>query len=108
MMATVSGTNVQMEMVSRTHKCLQGNGFMDYLTGLYHGKNADGKSLTDPSHTANSYPFYLLVVLQKIDSLERKRRRLVVMTMKKSILEIISFVVHFINDTGCFCHHHQH
>ena len=56
-------------------------------------------SLTDPSHTANFYPSYLLIVLQKIDSLERKRRRLIVMTMTRSLVEIISFVVHFINDT---------
>jgi len=26
MMATVSGTNAQMEMVSGTHKCMMGNG----------------------------------------------------------------------------------
>jgi hypothetical protein len=97
MMATVSGTNVQMEMVSRTHKCLQGNGLIGHLTGVE--KIADGKSLTNPSHTANSHPFYLLTVLQKIDFLERKKRRFIVMTMTRSLVEIISFVVHFINDT---------
>jgi hypothetical protein len=97
MMATVSGTNVQMEMVSRTHKCLRGNGLIDHLTGVE--KIADGKSLTNPSHTANSHPFYLLIVLQKINFLERKKRRLIVMIMTRSLVEIISFVVHFINDT---------
>jgi hypothetical protein len=34
MMATVSGTNVQMEMVSRTHKCLRGNDLIDHLTSV--------------------------------------------------------------------------
>jgi hypothetical protein len=97
MMATVSGTNVQMEMVSRTHKCLRVNGLIDHLTGVE--KIADGKSLTNPSHTANSHPFYLLIVLQKINFLERKKRRLIVMIMTRSLVEIISFVVHFINDT---------
>jgi hypothetical protein len=76
MMATVSGTNVQMKMVSRTHKCLRGNGLIDHLTGVE--KIVDGKSLTNPSHTANSHPYYVLVVLQKVDSLERKRRRFLV------------------------------
>jgi hypothetical protein len=92
MMATVSGTNVQMKMVSRTHKCLRGNGLIYHLTGVE--KIADGKSLT-----ANSHPFYLLIVLQKINFLERKKRRLIVMIMTRSLVEIISFVVHFINDT---------
>ena len=57
-------------MVSWTHlveKLLDSNGLMDHSTGLYRGKNADGNSFTDPSHTANSYPSYLLTVLQKID-----------------------------------------
>jgi predicted nucleic acid-binding Zn ribbon protein len=43
-----------------------------------------------------------------ISTLERKRRRrrrLIVMT--RSILEKLSFVVHFINDTVSFCHRHQ-
>ena len=87
MMATVSGTNVQMEMVSRTHKCLRGNGLIDHLNGVE--KIGDGQSLTNPSHTANSHPSYMLVVLPKIDFLERKRRRFIVMTMTRSILEII-------------------
>jgi len=34
MMATVSGTNAQMEMVSGTHKCMMGNGH----TGSSRGK----------------------------------------------------------------------
>jgi hypothetical protein len=35
-----------------------------------------------------------------MSTLEKKRRRrLVDMTMRRSILEILSFVVHFINDT---------
>jgi hypothetical protein len=97
MMATISGTNVQMEMVSRTHKCLRGNGLKYYLNGVE--KIADGQSLTNPSHTANSHSSYVLVVLQKIDYLERKRRRFIVMIMTRSLVEIISFVVHFINDT---------
>jgi hypothetical protein len=87
MMATVSGTNVQMEMVSRTHKCLRGNGLIYHLTGVE--KIGDGQSLTNPSHTVNSHSFYVLIVLQKIDFLERKRRRFIVMTMTRSILEII-------------------
>ena len=87
MMATVSGTHVQMEMVSRTHKCLRGNGLVDHLTRVE--KIVDGKSLTNPSHTANSHPSYVFVVLQKVDSLERKRRRFIVMTVTRSILEII-------------------
>ena len=58
-------------------------------------------SLTDAFRTANSYPSYLLIVLHKnrlTSTLEKKRRRFVVMTMTTSILKIISFVVHFIND----------
>ena len=50
-----------------------GNGLIDHLTGVE--KNADSKSLTNPSHTANSHPSYLLVVLQKIDTLERKKEK---------------------------------
>jgi len=80
---------VQMKMVSQTHKCLRGQ--WSYKPSHWSGKNADGKSLTVPSHTANFHPSYLLVVLQKIYSLERKRRRLIVMTMTRSILEIIQF-----------------
>ena len=88
MMATVSGTHVQMEMVSRTHKCLRGNGLLDHLTSVE--KIADGKSLKNPSHSnANSHPSYVLVVLQKVDSLEKKRRRFIIFTMTRSILEII-------------------
>jgi hypothetical protein len=43
----------------------------------------------------------LLIVLQKllISTLEIEKRRLIDMTMTRSILEILSFVVHFINDT---------
>jgi hypothetical protein len=57
-------------MVSWTHlveKLFDSNGLMDHSTGLYRGKNADGNRLTDSSHTANSYPFYLLIALEKID-----------------------------------------
>jgi hypothetical protein len=96
MMATVSGTNVQMKMVSRTHKCLRGNGLIDHLIGVE--KIADGKSLTNPSHTVNSHPFYVLVMLQKENSLERKRRRFIVMTMTRSILEIIQYKKTLRND----------
>jgi hypothetical protein len=59
-------------------------------------------SYTVPFRTVNSYSFYLLVVLHKnrlTSILERKRKRLVVMTMTTSILKIILFVVYFINDT---------
>jgi hypothetical protein len=58
-------------------------------------------SLTDPFCTANSYPSYLLIGLHKnrpTSTLERKRRRLIVMIMTRSVLKIISFVVHFIKD----------
>jgi len=57
-------------MVSWTHlveKTIDSNGVMNHLTGLCRGKNTDGNSVTNPSHTANSYPSYLLTVLQKID-----------------------------------------
>jgi hypothetical protein len=57
-------------MVSWTHlveKLFDSNGLMDHSTGFYRRKNADGNSFTDPSYTANSYPSYLLTVLQKID-----------------------------------------
>jgi len=63
-----------MEMISRTHKCLRGNGLIDHLTGVE--KIADGKSLTNTSHTVNSYPSYVLVVLQKIDSLKKKKKKI--------------------------------
>jgi hypothetical protein len=46
------------------------------LAYIYHGKNADGNSLTNPSHAANSYPSYLLTVLQKnrlISTLQRTK-----------------------------------
>ena len=59
-------------------------------------------SLTDPFRTANSYPSYLLIVLHKnklTSTRGKKGRRLIVMTMTRSILKIISFVVSFINDT---------
>ena len=59
-------------------------------------------SYTIPFRTVNFYPSYLLVVLHKnrlTSILERKRKRLVVMTMTTSILKIILFVVYFINDT---------
>jgi len=55
MMVKVSGTNVHMKMVSWTHKCLRGNGLIDHLTGVE--KITDDKSLTNPSHTANSHSF---------------------------------------------------
>jgi hypothetical protein len=61
-------------------------------------KIADGKSLTNPSHTVNSHPFYVLVMLQKENSLERKRRRFIVMTMTRSILEIIQYKKTLRND----------
>jgi len=76
MMATVSGTNMQIEMVSPTHKCM-----MEMVSGT----NVQSYR---PSHTANTYLSYLLIVLQKIDSLKRKRRRLIAMTMTISILKI--------------------
>jgi len=76
MMETVSGTNMQMEMVSPTHKCM-----MEMVSGT----NVQSYR---PSHTANTYLSYLLIVLQKINSLERKRRRLIAMTMTISILKI--------------------
>ena len=94
-------------MVSWTHlieKTLDSNGLMDYIMEKI---QMTIYSLTDPSHTANSYPSYLLIVLQKIGSLERKRRRLVAMTMTRSLVKIILFVVHFINNNFLFCHHHQ-
>jgi len=50
-------------------KTLDSNALMDHFIVLYRGKNADGNSFTDPSYTANFYPSYLLIVLQKIDSL---------------------------------------
>ena len=50
--------------------------------------------LTNPSHTVVD----CVTKNRLISTLERKRRRLVVMTMT-SLVEIISFVVHFINDT---------
>ena len=67
-------------MVSRTHlvdKTLDSNGLMNHPTDLYRGKIIDDNSLTDPSHTANSYPCYLLILLQKnrlISTLERKKK----------------------------------
>jgi hypothetical protein len=82
-----NGLRVQVEMISRTHKCLRGNGLIDHLTGVE--KIADGKSLTNTSHTVNSYLSYVLVVLQKIDSLKKKKRRFIIMTMTRNILEII-------------------
>jgi hypothetical protein len=92
-------------MVSWTHlveKTLDSNGLMYHPTGLDRGKMQMAiHSLTDPFYTANFYPSYLLIGLHKnrlTSTLERKKRRLVVMTMTRSILKIISFVVHFIND----------
>jgi hypothetical protein len=57
--------------------------------------------LTNPICITNSYPSYLLIELHKnrpTSTLERKRRRLIVMIMTRSILKIISFVVYFIKD----------
>ena len=54
--------HVQMEMVSRTHKCLQVNGLIDHLTGVEKMQMAK-VSQTNASHTVNSHPSYLLLVL---------------------------------------------
>ena len=43
------------------------NDLNNHLTNPHRGKNEDSNGLTDPSDTANSYPSYLLIVLQKID-----------------------------------------
>jgi hypothetical protein len=58
-------------------------------------------SLTNPSHTANSYQFYVLIVLQKNRLIViKKKERLIVMTMTRRILEILSFVVHFYKESS--------
>jgi hypothetical protein len=59
----------------------------DHPTNPHRGKNTDNNGLTDPSNTASI--FYLLIVLQKllINTLEIKTRRLVDMTMTRSILQ---------------------
>jgi hypothetical protein len=61
---------------SSRKKTFDSNGLMDHSIGLYCGKNADDNSFTDLSHTANSYPSYLLVVLQNIDSLKENEEDL--------------------------------
>jgi len=63
MMETVSGTNMQMEMVSPTHKCM-----MEMVSGT----NVQSYR---PSHTANTYLSYLLIVLQKNKLFRKKRKK---------------------------------
>ena len=85
---------------SRRKKMFDSNGLMDHPTGLYRRKNTDSNGLTDSIHTGNSYPSYLLTILEKnklISTLEKEKERLIVMA--RNILEILSLIVHFINDT---------
>jgi hypothetical protein len=62
------------------------NYLKDHPTNPHREKYTDNNGFTDPSNTASI--FYLLIVLQKllINTLEIKTRRLVDMTMTRSIL----------------------
>ena len=79
---------------------------MDHPTGLYCGQNTDDKlAIVSQTHLTVQIHIPMLLVdcvtkNRLISTLERNKKLILVdMTMRRSILEILSFVVHFINDT---------
>jgi len=83
LIAMVSWT---IPLVYIVEKNADDNDLADHPTNPHRGKHADSNGLIDPFDTASI--FYLLIVLQKIliITLEIEKRRLVDMTMTRSIL----------------------